>query len=260
MKGSFASGSAGRYSDVDMGVAVYDAHYESFYDDRIQFLSSVGSLLGTSKASVGRRVTVGLYDDLVEFDLTLDPLSATDVYRHEIGWILFDKTGGLIHAARQEAPTLDCVNHRRAQEIVTAFWLRAPRMRRWVAQADLPRAGEELQVGRKWLVELMLIANQPDKPHTIQRDSFVLLSPRQWEDLGWVYVLPEFTPRCLARCMLRLALSIQHWGRAACIRQKTPYPDELEKAAAAAIFQFYEKVFGRFEVTDDGNCFERLDQ
>jgi hypothetical protein len=227
MKGSLATGSAGRYSDIDIGVAVYD-----------------GPLVGMGGASVGTRVTVALFADPIEFDLTIDPLSATAAYGPEIGYILFDKTEGQIAAVQAQARRAQKVDPYRAQEIVRAFWLRAPRMRRWVAQADLHRAGRELQVGRNNLVELMLIANQPNKTHRIQKDTFILLSPRQWEELGVVYVLPDFTPQDLARCMIRLAGAIGVWGRAACVRQGSEYPVELEKVSATAVFRFYEMVFG----------------
>jgi hypothetical protein len=252
MKGSLATGSAGRYSDVDLGVAVYDEHYESFYADRENVLMALGPLAGMGGASVGERVTVALFDDLIEFDLTVDRLSATEVYGLEVGWVLFDKTGGQIIAAQAAARYNQTVNRHRAREIVTAFWLRAPRMRRWVAQADLHRAGNEMQVGRNWLVELMLIANQPDKTHMIQKDSFILLSPGQWDTLVTVYVLNDFTPRDLARCMLRLADAIGEWGRAACTRQGCEYPVRLEEVSSEAVSQFYETVFGPFIGGDNG--------
>lgn len=244
VKGSLATGAAGRYSDVDIGVAVYDAHLGSFCADREKILTAIGPLVGMGKSPTGARVTVALFADPIEFDLTVDPLSATEVYGPEIGWVLFDKTAGQIAVAQAQACRSQVVVPQRARQVVTAFWLRLPRIRRCVAQADLHRGGNELQVGRNWLVELMLIANQPDKTHTIQKDTFILLSPRQWSELGSIYVLPDFTPQGLARCMLRLANAISKWGRAACARQGCAYPAELEEVSATAVFRFYETVFG----------------
>jgi hypothetical protein len=246
MKGSLATGAAGRYSDVDLGVAVYDELYDTFIADREKVLSQIGPLVGMGGASVGPRVTVALFADPVEFDLTADPLSATEMYGPEIGWVLFDKTDGQIAAAQAQARRKPQLDLQRAHEIVVSFWLRAPRMRRWVAQADLHRAGKELQVARNWLVELMLIANQPFKTHTIQKDTFILLSPRQWGELKTTYILTDFTPRAVARCMIHLAYAINKWGRAACARQGSDYPVELERVSARAIFEFYETVFGSF--------------
>lgn len=244
MKGSLVTGAAGRYSDVDMGLAVYDEHYESFFADRAKILATIGPVVGIGDASVGKRVTVVLFDEPIEFDLTIDRLSATEAYGSEIGWILFDKTGGKIKAVQAAAQGAQQADPHRAREIVTAFWLRAPRMRRWVSKADLHRAGNELQVGRRWLVELMLIANQPDKAHTVQKDSFILLSPGQWQELRDVYVVHDFTARELARCMVRLTDAIRRWGQAACARQGSAYPFELEKVSATAVVEFYEMVFG----------------
>jgi hypothetical protein len=252
MKGSLATGAAGRYSDVDIGVAVCDEHYESFYADRAKILAAIGPLVGLGEASIGSRVIVALFADLIEFDLTIDRLSASATYGPEIGWILFDKAEGQILTAQAEERRTQAVNPHRAQEIVTAFWLRAPRMRRWVAQADLHRAGNELQAGRSWLVELMLIANQPHKAHTVQKESFLLLSPGQWEDLKTVYVLPSFTPRDLAGSMIRLIDAISKWGRAACARQGSEYPVELERLSATEVVQFYKLVFGPLSGRDNG--------
>ncbi len=243
MKGSLATGAAGRYSDVDLGVAVYDEHYEAFVAEREQVLASIGPLVGMGIASVGPRVTVALFADPLEFDLTVDRLSDAHLYGPEVGWILFDKTDGHIAAAQAQARSRP-VNLQRAREVATSFWLRAPRMRRWVAQADLHRAGQELQVGRNWLVELMLIANQPFKPHLVQKDTFILLSPRQWDELKQTYILHEFTPQALTRCMLHLVSAVSKWGRAACSRQGCRYPVELERVSARAVFEFYESVFG----------------
>jgi hypothetical protein len=253
LKGSLATGAAGRYSDVDLGVAVYDEDCEGFYADRERILTAIGPLVGAGGASVGARVTVALFADLIEFDLTIDPLSATELYGPEIGWILFDKTEGRIAAVQAKARRNQSANPYRAHEIVTAFWLRAIRMRRWVAQADLHRAGNELQAGRNWLVELMLIANRPDKVHTVQKDSFILLSPRQWDELVNVYVLHDFTPQSLARCMVRLTHAISKWGHAACARQGSEYPVELERISAGTVLQFYEMVFGPYGGGDNGH-------
>jgi predicted nucleotidyltransferase len=252
MKGSLATGAAGRYSDVDIGVAVRDEHYESFCADCAKILAAIGPLVGLGASSGGSRVMVALFADLIEFDLTIDPLSASEKYGPEIGWILFDKTEGQSLTAQAEKRSIRVANPNRAQEIVTAFWLRAPRMRRWVAQADLHRAGNELQAGRSWLVELMLIANQPDKVHTVQKESFLLLSPGQWEELKAVYVLASFTPRDLAGCMIRLIDAISKWGRAACVRQGSEYPVELERLSATEVVQFYKMVFGPLSGRDNG--------
>ncbi len=252
MKGSLATGAAGLYSDVDLGVVVYDEHFDDFFSDREKFLASIGPLVGSGRASVGSRVTVALYADPIEFDLTLDPLSAGRMYGPEIGWVLFDKTEGQLSAAQAQAREDREVNASRALEIVTAFWLRAPRLRRWVAQADLHRAGKELQYGRNRLVELMLIANQPQKIHTFQKDTFFLLSPSQWEELEKIYVLPDFSPRALAHSMIRLAYSVSLWGRAACARQGSEYPVELERVSAASVSQFYETVFGPLNERGNG--------
>jgi predicted nucleotidyltransferase len=252
MKGSLVTGSAGLYSDVDMGLAVYDAQLASFKADRDSLLRSIGPLAGMGEASVGARVTVVLFSDPIEFDLTVDPLSAEPLYGPEIGWILFDKTGRMasVQASARKNRKID---PQRARDIVTAFWLRAPRMRRWVAQADLHRAGKELQTIRNWLVELMLIANDPDHMHTVQKDSFIVLSPHQWGELGATYVLPDFTPQALARCMMRLAYAMSIWGRAACARQGSEYPMELERVSARAVSQFYETVFGMTPGQDNGS-------
>jgi hypothetical protein len=252
MKGSLATGAAGFYSDVDMGVVVYDAHLDDFFQQREQFLQSIGPLVGMGEASVGSRVTVALFADPIEFDLTLDPLSAETVYGPEVGWVLFDKTDGRLAAAQEKARQVRVVDHDRALEIVTAFWLRAPRLRRWVAQADLHRAGKELQAARNALVELMLIANEPDRPHTIQKDTFILLSAHQWEELKAAYILTDFTPQALARCMMRLAYAVSIWGRAACARQGSEYPVELERISATAVSKFCETVFGPIGERDNG--------
>jgi len=252
MKGSLATGAAGRYSDVDMGVAIYDEYFEFFIADRGKILSAMGPLVGMAGASVGPRVTVALFADPIEFDLTIDPLSASQEYSREIGWILFDRTDGQIAQAQAQARRNPAIDLERAREIVVDFWLRAPRMRRWVAQADLHRAGKELQIARNWLVELMLIANQPYKTHAIQKDTFILLSPRQWEELKETYILSDFTPHSLASCMIRLARAVNKWGRAACARQGSEYPLELERVSATAVFQFYESVFGPFGENGNG--------
>jgi hypothetical protein len=252
MKGSLANGSAGLYSDVDLGVVVYDDAYVEFYEDREKILSSIGPLVAMGEASVGSRITVALYSDPLELDLTIDPLSAVRRYGREIGQIIFDRTGGLLNMAQAEARYAKTVNPNRAHEIVTAFWLRAPRMRRWVAQADLHRAGRELQHARDWLVELMLIANQPDKDHTFRKDTFILLTPRQWDELKSVYVLKDFSPKAVAQGMIRLAYAISKWGRAACTRQGAEYPVELEQVAASAVMVFYQTVFGPYREHNNG--------
>jgi hypothetical protein len=252
MKGSLATGGAGLYSDVDLGVVVYDAHYEAFCRDKRDFLESLGALVGFGQASVGSRVTVALFADPIELDLTIDPLSAEASYGPEMGWILFDKTGGKLEAARKRAEAKWELNTRRAREITTAFWLRAPRMRRWVAKADLHRAGKELQSARDWLVELMLIANDPNQDYSVQKDTFTLLSAHQWEELQSTYILSDFTPQALARCLMRIAYAISIWGRAACARQGSEYPVELERVAAAAVSQFFETMFGPLSERKNG--------
>jgi hypothetical protein len=204
------------------------------------------------RASVGSRVTVALFADPLEFDLTIDPLSATDKYGPEVGWVFFDRTDGRIGAARAAAASAQRVHSGRAHDIVTDFWLRAPRMRRWVAQADLHRAGKELQCARNWLVELMLIANEPDKLHELQKDTFILLSPYQWEELKTTYTLVEFTPQSVARAMIRLVDAISFWGRAACARQRSEYPVELENVSMSAVSEFYEATFGPLSGRDNG--------
>ena len=245
MKGSLVTGTAGRYSDVDLGVAVYDEHYDSFYADRRAVLEAIGPLVGMSGSSVGARVTVALFADPIEFDFTIDRLSAAHLYGPEIGWILLDRTGGRMTRIQAQAPRpYQQVNPNRARELAVSFWLRAPRMRRWVAQADLHRAGNELQVGRNSLVELMLIANQPHKAHMVQKDTFILLSPVQWAELEKTYVISDFTPRALARCMMHLIDAVGEWGRAACARQGRAYPFELEGVSAGAVQEFYALAFG----------------
>lgn len=253
MKGSLATGAAGLYSDVDLGVVVHDDAYVDFFADREKFLESLGPLVGLGESSIGTRITVALYADPIEFDLTIDPLNAVRRYGPEIGQVLFDRTGGLLSVAQAEATFSHPVNKERAQEIVNAFWLRAPRMRRWVAQADLHRAGRELQQARDWLVELMLIANQPDQNHTFRKDTFILLTPLQWEELRTTYVLSDFTPKSLAHSMVSLAYAISKWGRAACTRQGAEYPVELETVSATAIMEFFQTVFGAYRARGNGH-------
>jgi predicted nucleotidyltransferase len=253
MKGSLATGAAGLYSDIDLGVVVYDEYFEAFIAERDRILAAMGPVVDMGEASVGSRVTVALFADPIEFDLTVDPLGADEVYGPEVGWILFDRTGGRIAAAQARARASQKVNRDRAREIVQSFWLRAPRMRRWVAQADLHRAGQELQYARNWLVELMLIANEPDALHTLQKDTFILLSPHQWDELKATYVLTDFTPQALARCMMRLAYAISIWGRAACARQGSEYPLGLERVSVTAVSKFYETVFGAQIGRDNGD-------
>jgi hypothetical protein len=232
---------------------VYDDAYVDFCDDREQVLRAIGPLVAIGPASVGSRVTVALYEDPIELDMTIDPLSAVRRYGPELSQVLFDRTGGLLAVAQAETHLVEEVDQKRARDISTAFWIRAPRMRRWVAQADLHRAGKELQQGRDWLVELMLIANQPDKDHVFRKDTFILLTSRQWEELKDVYVLSEFTPKALAHCTIRLAYAISKWGRAACSRQRSEYPEELEQISASAIVQFYQTVFGPYLEHGNGN-------
>jgi hypothetical protein len=43
------------------------------------------------------------------------------------------------------------------------------------------------------------------------------------------------------------------WGRAACARQGTEYPLELERVSARAVSQFYETVFGMPLGQDNGS-------
>ena len=66
----------------------------------------------------------------------------------------------------------------------------------------------------------------------------------QWAELEKTYVISDFTPRALARCMMHLIEAVGEWGRAACARQDKVYPFELERVSAGAVQEFYALAFG----------------
>jgi hypothetical protein len=86
----------------------------------------------------------------------------------------------------------------------------------------------------------------------VQKDTFILLSPTQWAELEKTYVISDFTPHALARCMMHLVEAVGEWGRAACARQDRAYPFELEKVSAGAVQEFYALAFELSEEDVEG--------
>ena len=94
LEGSFASGSADAWSDVDLHVAVYDDRFDDFFSERLDILNRFGTVLGYGESPLpgGAHLVFASVAGPVRVDLYIERLSAIEsALRWERPRLLFDR-------------------------------------------------------------------------------------------------------------------------------------------------------------------------
>jgi predicted nucleotidyltransferase len=140
LTGSFGRGEADVWSDFDLHVAVYDAHFPAFLDDIERVYRCVGRPILIqghieSNAQAGGRFQLVLYQGPIEVDWNVGPLSMA--WRPRTSLVLFNT----VEVPIFQAPLL-AAEERRAilQERVIFFWAMAPIGIKYVARGATARA------------------------------------------------------------------------------------------------------------------------
>jgi len=96
LEGSFASGTADAWSDVDLHVVVPDADWDGLVAGRLKLIARIRPLLGFVEATMpwGARLVSANLSGPVRLDLFIEKLTALEAApRREQPFVLFDHAG-----------------------------------------------------------------------------------------------------------------------------------------------------------------------
>lgn len=166
--GSFGRGQADAWSDLDVGLAIHDAHLGAFLEERPTLYRRFGVPLlvhqaPLSNAPNGEAQRI-IFDGPLEVDFTVTPLSSARLPAHTM--VLF---------AREPIPTEEPVpltgeERRQACETrLTFIWAMAPTAIRYVGRLETRRATTMISLMAEAYVALWRLVHTPSTPAVLNQ-------------------------------------------------------------------------------------------
>lgn len=165
LSGSFGRDEADEWSDLDLHVAVDDATFERFLDERPQLYAAVGRPLLIqpemlqSDSQPGARFQLVIYDGPVEVDWNIGP--ATPAERPAASILLVDRTNIPVQAPPPLTPEQ---RRHRAHDRLIFFWAMAPIAVKLAGRGETRRAAAQITLMTNAYISLWRLAHQPDGP------------------------------------------------------------------------------------------------
>lgn len=243
--GSFGRESADEVSDLDMGVAVKDDHYEEFIKDANKILLRAGDCLFTwSVNSLKKCMHVkGFFSDCNYLDLLISPTShvrlGNDPISIEEVRILFDKEG-ILSSVTNKSCGDEKQSHSLAEQVVLAFrlfWLYSVAGLRYWKRGKLWHSLGFVTAMRGILAKLLWIESHPCLPSDLPLTEWRVradLCPQVESELESTIV---GDPEIVASMRRLIDLCIVH-GKSIAAQVGCEYPDRLQDA----VVNFFQRV------------------
>ncbi|MPZ13617.1 MAG: hypothetical protein GEU73_04205 [Chloroflexi bacterium] len=173
LSGSFGRGEADPWADLDLHVAVADAHYPAFLTERGDLYARVGRPVliqedMPSDCMPGGRFQLVLFAGLLEVDWNIGPT------REAVKPLAFQPLLDRVPIPVVSPPALTPDERRaRADERLTFFWAMAPIAVKYVGRTESERAVRQIDLLTQAAIALYRLALQPDGPspslHSVNR-------------------------------------------------------------------------------------------
>lgn len=204
LSGSFGRGEEDVWSDFDLHIAVHDASYQNYLDERPALHARVGRPILVqpempSNAVNGGRFQLVVYAGCYEIDWNIGPLSLA--VRHVASRVLFERVAIPVlspPALTQEQRTA------RAEHWLAFFWALAPIAVKFAARGETRRAASQNDLLTTAYIALWRLVTYPDAPDPWQPSTNAMLEDE----------LDALIPRASARIDPLAALEIT---RALCL-------------------------------------------
>jgi len=243
LSGSFASGRADKYSDVDFKLAIRDEDFDEFFADRVEIVKAIVPFLLTQDFQFGTlRVMHIMTPECDKIDLGM--LRYSDIS----DWppltqsaILFDKTGRL-----GEDLDGNCSKPEMSPEdlsrLVTDFWARAASLVICVGRNE-----PSLVYFGIALVQVNYLLSLYHSLNGTQKAGAKLLKPllkaEQIEELESLIPLPDPSLETLAERFIAAVRYVSQRAKQVYASQKRLYPQEIENA----VLSYYRRELGHYE-------------
>jgi predicted nucleotidyltransferase len=248
--GSFGRKSADEVSDVDIGVAVKDDHYEEFIKDANKIISRAGDCLFTWSVNSLKCMHVkGFFSDCNYLDLLISPTShvrlGNDPISIEEVHILFDKEG-ILSSVTNKSCGDEKQSHSFAEQVelaVRLFWLYSVAALRYWKRGNLWHSLGFVTAMRGILAKLMWIESHPcllsDLPLVEWRVRADLSPPLESELESTIVG----DPKIVESIQRLIDLFINH-SKSIAAQVGCEYPDRLQDAVVN-FFQRTKGIYGK---------------
>jgi predicted nucleotidyltransferase len=164
LSGSFGRGEADEWADFDLHVAVYDAYYPGYLDERPQLYARVGRPILVqpevpSNAVNGGRFQLVVYTGCYEIDWNIGPLSRAT--RNPASQVLFERVPVPVVT---QPPLTDEERRAKADHWLTFFWAMAPIAVKYTARGETRRATSQIELLTTAYIALWRLATDPGGP------------------------------------------------------------------------------------------------
>jgi hypothetical protein len=164
LSGSFGRGEGDMWADLDLHIAIFDEHFESYLAERPQLYMQVGQPLliqaeMPSNAVNGGRLQLVVYSGCHEIDWNIGPLSQAE--RWPASRMLIERVPIPIATPPALTPDERLV---KADHWLTFFWAMAPIAVKYVGRSDTRRAVSQLDLMTTAYIALWRLVTFPDGP------------------------------------------------------------------------------------------------
>ena len=162
--GSFGRGEADAWSDLDVGLAIHDAHLGAFLDERPVLYRRFGLPLLVHQAPLSNAPNGGeaqriIFDGPLEVDFTVAPLSTARLPAHAL--VLFARE----QIPPEESVALTAEERRQACETqLTFIWAMAPTAIRYVGRLETRHATTVISLMSDAYIALWRLVHTPSAP------------------------------------------------------------------------------------------------
>lgn len=227
--GSLARDEGDSFSDVDVGVAIDDAHVPAFLADLESLVDRMISTVFKRSTRLGDiSVLTAITPDWQRFDISTEPLSRISRPLAYPRVILFDR-GGIQNRFGPLTPAAS-VPPERLGWLVEEFWRVLGLFVVVAGRSEYLVAVDGVMLLRRYLIDLMLLENGARRGGVLHLNAFLTSDQRRvLEDLPPLSPTPESVTASNLAC----ARAFRPLARRLTAQQGVSYPEQFEEACLA---------------------------